>query len=320
MIPSIVQLQTEVDNNFRPTYKLESYLGHGNNSYIYRGIKDNNKIFLVKFIPKDANYQKNIMEVGFIKALSLFNDSNNHINTCRDFSLGDKYIIVIMDVFRGQNISQFSEHIKSLGDNDYKNMVKQIIKYSLKSLAYIHKRGVAHQNITLNNIVLSCPDGKSIKYLKFVDFGSSCGYYFDVNDKKYNNKVCKILVDRPSNLPPEYYKKKELISHIQKLMKSNDPKNIELYMAKKDDIWVLGTIFWSLVNRTLVGQNPFVNHFPESNKINKVNYRTFRGNNDMKKIHQFIVDNILIPIQKRKNADDILDKFMILEKYGWEYL
>ena len=145
--------------------------------------------------------------------------------------MGDKYIIVIMDVFRGQNMNQFSNHIKNLHEYEYLDIIKQIIKQSLMSLSYIHKRGVAHQNLSLSNLVLSCPDGKNIKYLKLVDFGSSCGYYFDVHNKKFMNKKCKYIVDRIDNLPPEYYRKEELITQIQKLMKANDSKNVELYMA-----------------------------------------------------------------------------------------
>jgi serine/threonine protein kinase len=319
-IPSIIQLQTELDNSFKPQYKLESYLGHGKNSYIYRGITNSNHMYLIKFIPKDKYYQRNIVEVGFIKALSLFNDSKNYINTCRDFSMGDKYIIVIMDVFRGQNMNQFSNHIKNLHEYEYLDIIKQIIKQSLMSLSYIHKRGVAHQNLSLSNLVLSCPDGKNIKYLKLVDFGSSCGYYFDVHNKKFMNKKCKYIVDRIDNLPPEYYRKEELITQIQKLMKANDSKNVELYMAKKDDLWVLGTIFWSLVNRPNIGNNPFTNHFPESNKLNRANYREFHGSAKLKKMHEFIIDNILVPVHTRKSANEILGKFLILEKYGWEFL
>lgn len=319
-IPSIIQLQTELDNSFRPQYKLESYLGHGKNSYIYRGITDKNHIYLIKFIPRDKHYHKNMMEVGFIKALSLFTDSKNYINTCHDFSMGDKYIIVIMNVFRGQNMNQFSDYIKNLQEYEYLDMVKQIVKRSLMSLSYIHKRGVAHQNLSLNNLVVSCPDGKNIKYLKLVDFGSSCGYYFDMQNRKFMNKKCKYIVNRINNLPPEYHKKEELIAQIQKLMKANDSKNVELYMAKKDDLWVLGTMLWSLINRPSIGNNPFSNHFPESNKLNKVNYRNFQGSPKLKKIHEFVIDNILVPVHSRKSANEILGKFLILEKYGWEFL
>jgi len=28
---------------------------------------------------------------------------------------------------------------------------------------------------------------------------------------------------------------------------------------------------------------------------------------------------MLVPINERKSINDVLDKFMLLEKYGWEY-
>lgn len=312
-LPNIVQLQTEIDNNL-PNYKLESFLGKGNNSYIYRGTTSNNHIYLIKFIPKTNDYKKEIIEIGFMKALSLFRNSQNYINTCHDFSLGQKYIIVIMNVFYGQDIGNFCHKIKDLYEDDYIGIIKQIIKHSLKSLSYIHKRGIAHQNLNLYSIVISCPDNKNIKYLKFVDFGNSCGNYLNINSKKFETHKCNQIMRRMNKLPPEYHKKDELVKQIQKIIKTNNKDNIELYMAKKDDIWVLGTMFWLLVNRKSVGENPFSVAFPEN-----YDYHEFRGHSKLEKLHHFIVNNILVDVQKRKNANEILNKFMLLEKYGWEY-
>jgi serine/threonine protein kinase len=317
-IPSILHLQTEVNNNFSPAYKLESYLGKGSNSYIYRGVNNKKQIYLIKFIPKKNDYDKQLLEVGFLKALSLFKNSQNYINTCHDFSLGQKYIIVVMNVFRGQDLIQFSKKIKNLGEMDYYDIVKQIIKHSLEALSYIHKRGVAHQNINLFNLVVSCPDTKNIKYLKLVDFGDSCGYYYDINSNKYLNQKCMYIVKRMNKLPPEYHKKEELVNNIHKILKNNK-NNVELYMAKKDDLWVLGTILWTLVNRKGMGHNPFSEPFPESIQMNNDNFIKFYGTEKLKNIHKFIVDNILVPVQDRKSANDLLNKFLLLEKYGWEY-
>jgi len=317
-IPNIVQLQTEINNNFSPAYKLESYLGKGSNSYIYKGINKENKIYLIKFIHKNDNYDKDLLDIGFLKALSLFKNSENYINTCHDFSLGQNYIMVIMNVFRGQDLKQFSNKIKDLPELEYSDMVTQLIKYGLSALSYIHKRGVAHQNINLSSMVISCPDNKNIKYLKLVNFSDSCGHYYDINKNKYLNKKCIYIVNRMNKLPPEYHKKEELVNNIHKILK-NSKDNVELYMAKKDDLWVLGTILWTLVNRKSVGHNPFAEPFPESTKMNNNSFIKFNGTKGLEKIHNFIVNNILVPVQDRKSANDLLNKFLLLEKYGWEY-
>lgn len=316
-MPNIIQLQTEIDNSFTSTYKLESYLGKGKNSHIYRGITQKHEIYLVKFIPRTNNYQKDIIEIGFMKALSLFRDSQKYINICHDFSLGDKYIIVIMNVFYGQDVGNFCNKIKDLSNKEYYHMIKQIMKYSLQSLSYIHKRGIAHQNLNLFSIIISCPNNKDIKYIKFVDFSNSCGNYFDTNSKKFINHKCNHIVNRMSKLPPEYNNKNELVNQIHKILKTKTKDSIELYMAKKDDIWVLGTMFWLLINRTSIGHNPFVDPFPE--KYGQ-DYKQFRGDVKLKKLHNFVIQYMLTSVHNRKNSIDILDKFMLLEKYGWEYL
>lgn len=317
-LPNIIQLQNEVDNSLKSKYKLESYLGQGNNSYIYRGVTSNNNIYLIKFIKKSNDYENDIIEIGFMRALSLFRNSSEYINTCHDFGLGNNYIIVVMNVFKGQDLGNFCDKIKDYSDAKYFDVIKQVMKHSLKALSYIHKRGVAHQNINMYSIVLSCPDYENIQYLKMVDFGRSCGYYYDVKSNKYICKKCQDVVERMNKLPPEFHKKDELVSQIQKMMKSNTKDTIELYMAKKDDIWVLGTILWVLINRSGY-ENPFVKSFPD--KVNKygVDYRNFQGSGELKKLHEFVINNILVPIQNRKSAKDILNKMMLFEKYGWEY-
>jgi serine/threonine protein kinase len=322
-IPSIVQLQNEVNNSFKSNYKLESFLGKGDDSYIYRCIH-NNKIYLIKFIPKKQDYQNVLIETGFMKALSLFPTSYRYINTCHDFCLSSNYIIVIMNVFRGKDIILFSENIRSYPELEYADIVKQILRHSLKSLSYIHKRGVAHQNISPQNIVISCPDNKNITYLKFVNFGQSCGYYYSASNNKYLSKKCQFIVNRINKFPPEYYQKEKMVGEIKTLMKTNNPDSVELYMAKKDDIWVLGTLLWCMINRSQIGQNPLTITFPETKNMLKIfttenNYNYFQGMSALKKIHQFVVNNMLVPIQNRKSANELLNKFMIMEKYGWEY-
>jgi serine/threonine protein kinase len=326
-IPDIVQLQNEINDGFKNNdvnkkYILNSYLGKGSNSYVYSGSTPQNKIYVVKFIPRKENYNDIILEIGFLRALSLFPTSSKYINTCHDFSISQNFIIVVMNVFRGQNIGQFSNILKNLPEMDYMDMIKQIMKHSLKALSYVHKRGIAHQNIAPNNIVISCPDGKNIKYLKLVDFIQSCGYYYDDNTKNYLNKKCNYIVSRHSKFPPEYYQKEKLVNEIKQLMKQTNKDTIELYMAKKDDIWVLGTLLWCLVNRRQLGENPLSYQFPEKYQMNQLqpDYRQFRGTSELQKLHQFIIKYMLVPVHNRQSANDILNKFIMLEKYGWEYL
>lgn len=323
-IPSIVHLQTELNNSFKKPCHLDSYLGQGDNSYIYRGINPEKKVYLIKFVKKDKNLNKNLMEIGFIRAISLFPDSSKYLNPCHDFTISPNYLIVIMDVFRGRDMATFGPILANLNEYDYTEMVKQIIKFSLESIAYIHKRGVSHQNITPHSIVISCPDNKNIKRLKFVDFGNSCGYYLDPYNKRYLTQKCDYIVKRDTAFPPEYYQKDKLVTEISNLMKNNRRDTIEIYMAKKDDIWVLGTFFWCLANREEVGHNPFHKKFPETKDpvslFNQNDYRYFRGNQSLKKIHQYIINNILVPVHERKSANELLNKFLLLEKYGWEYV
>ena len=67
-IPDIVQLQNEINDGFKNNvvnkkYILNSYLVKGSNSYVYSGSTPQNKIYVVKFIPRKENYNDIILHV-----------------------------------------------------------------------------------------------------------------------------------------------------------------------------------------------------------------------------------------------------------------
>lgn len=95
----------------------------------------------------------------------------------------------------------------------------------------------------------------------------------------------------------------QLLATIKGIIKV-DAESVELYMSKKNDIEKLGEILWSLVNRSVYS--------------GKENCHNFKGQHKtMHRLHIFIVENLLK--DNPRNANEILNKFILLDKYGWEY-
>ena len=70
-------------------------------------------------------------------------------------------------------------------------------------------------------------------------------------------------------------------------------------------------IFWRMVNSTKS------KHYQLGNKISKKTLKSFKGYSELYEQHNFIVKYMLNVPSKRLNANQLLEKFMFKEKYGW---
>lgn len=286
---TIHKVQSEVDTLFnskksRPNYQVDKDLGNN----VYSAINDG-KPYIIKVIPIDQKNELSIVELGFIRALSVFPHSNSYINTCHDMAIGQSHIYTIYEILIGVTLSEFITKIHK--SPEYISFVIQIIKHTLKSLAYTHKRGISHRDICPDNIIISLKPSGIIDTVRLINFEKSCGHFMNVANNKFQTKKCNV-----KNIG-------ELLSIIKDIIKV-DMDSAELYISKKDDIVKLGEILWSLVNRSV---------YPGKDKVTE-----FKGQHKtMHKLHIFIVENLLK--DNPRNANEILNKFILLDKYGWEY-
>lgn len=278
------KVQSEIDSLFNTkNFVINKDLGNNIYSAINHG-----KPYIIKVISKDSSNNNSIIELGFIKALSLFPNSRSYINTCHDMAIGPKNIYTIYDILLGVNLGEFISHIHQ--SPEYINLVIQLIKHTLKSIAYTHKRGIAHRDICPDNIIVSFKNNK-IETVRLINFEKSCGYFLNIANNKFETKKCNI-----NNV-------NQLLTTIKDIIKI-DADSAELYLSKKNDIEKLGEILWSLVNRSIYPGKAMCNVFKGHHKT-------------MHKLHVFIVENLLK--DNPTNANEILNKFVLLDKYGWEY-
>nr|QBK92342.1 MAG: putative serine/threonine protein kinase [Pithovirus LCPAC304] len=129
--------------------------------------------------------------------------------------------------------------------------VQLVIEYMtmlLEGLAYIHSKGIAHNDIKPANILLK--EEPEFIFPKYVDFGLSCT---DETQAKHLAKMfrCGAQGD-PLYISPDY------------MSVLSDPTKITLKLAQKDDIWALGVIFRFMVSSKEVYPFKLVNEYVNS--------------------------------------------------------
>ena len=212
----------------------------------------------------------------------------------------------------------------------------------LLAINYIHSKGVSHRNLNPDTIYVDYQDGL-IENIKITDFGISCGKYISVkNDfnmdilqsinqigKKTQKNKSKNIYNKMCNAidleidPPEKLSIPKLIQKIKGLSKNQTKESIHLYLAKKTDIWSLGMLYWKLINKENLNDNSLNLQFPKNYKTNH-SWKTYKGYKEgsrfIQKIFNLVIEMMLSEIPERGKSDEILDKFIITNKYFEEQI
>ena len=191
----------EIDGSTPLKYKIIKYLGKGVRGNLYLAVDSKGRRVICKEIQLDNEQSNNAIqtqqlefELNILKYLSNNTVAREHVNPCLDYKIYKNHVYTIFPVFRGYSIGHFHGYMKKLITQDAQQDAQQdtkqdsyykiaffLIKSLLHALAKIHDAGIAHQNITLNSILVSTfikPDEISIK---FTDFGLGCGCPKDSN-------------------------------------------------------------------------------------------------------------------------------------------
>lgn len=118
------------------------------------------------------------------------------------------HIYFIMELIEHGNLLEVMERISSNGwrfnDKDAANMIKQI----LLALNYMHKQGVIHRDLKLENVMVDVEiseDGNAELVCKLTDFGFAC--VLD-NDRKASQKLGTVVYMAPEIFMDEKYDEK----------------------------------------------------------------------------------------------------------------
>lgn len=139
-------------------------------------------------------------------------DHKNIVKYIENFETEDSFHIVI-EFIQGPTLFQFlkNQPFTRLGKNEVKNIFYQVIE----GVEYLHKLGVAHGDLKLDN-VLVCEQG-----VKIVDFGFSCSF----------DEVRTVFCGTGNYLSPE-------ITLFQS------------YLPGPADVWALGVMLYTLSTGT----------------------------------------------------------------------
>jgi len=149
--------------------------------------------------------------------------------------------------------------------------VKKIFKQILRGVAYCHRKGVAHRDIKLDNVLI----GRG-EMAKLIDFGFS-------TKMKLGKKV-RMFCGTPSYMAPEI---------LTKLPYSGQPS----------DIWALGVLLFVL----LTGYFPFTGHNDEE-LFSRISTNNFTFPKSLKLSEREIINKMLVlNPDKRLTAQEILE-------------
>ena len=126
----------------------------------------------------------------------------------------NNYYYLVTEAIRGKEIKNKSNETNNNNNNNNNDKRLEFVKQIVKGLQCIHESGVAHNDISLSNIMYDA--GKDMYF--FIDFGLSCS------------------ADCDGVYPgSDYYKGPEFTNN-------NYTKSITLDKLQKNDLWALGLV------------------------------------------------------------------------------
>ena len=204
-------------STIQQTQLLTCHIGRGSTSRVYKSIEQTTKqLYAIKVLNTQS---KNMKEINIHKHI------NKHPNivTLSNYVISDRFTFLIMELCSHGSLNKFHGRDQRIPETIAKTYFRQIIS----ALQYMHKKGVYHRDIKMQNVLLSHDNT-----VKLSDFGMSISK---------DNEIRK----RPQSIgsTPNY----------------NSPENLGL--CPKDsfihgeyvDRWALGVLLY----RMLVGQCPF---------------------------------------------------------------
>lgn len=152
----------KIENDQNQIYEIDRKLQENKLSAVFL-LTDSN--YVMKCIPKDI-FMKCQQEVSLMRDLD-----HPNIMKIHDFILKERYAAIIMP----RAISDLLEYIQPRSSYINEHYICVIIKSALEALSYLHKNGVWHRDIKLENILVMKETEKG-PIINISDFGLSCRF------------------------------------------------------------------------------------------------------------------------------------------------
>lgn len=272
-------------------YELIKGIGKGAYGRVYKVIrKSDQRLIALKVIDVDKNNQEMInetqKEVEYLKRIS-FPECNPFI-ICYYDSYYDKKngkFLIEMEYIEGRDMKTFIKELKG------KRYSKAQINYYLlliakdlaKGLKYIHDKGIIHNDIKLENIMIDETNTPRI-----IDFGLAC--FSQPN--KYIGPNCDTKGGTPFYAAPEFLS-------VRKRFPASD-------------MWALGIVLFMAAK----GYNPFETEKDSLQGFyNKVRSMKVPAANTSNEQLNTLIDNLLVrDYETRWNADQVLNHLHQIDK------
>ena len=251
------------------------------------------KVYATKIISRkneDSNFRKYFNnEMNILKEL-------DHINIIHlvELRFDKNYYYIITDYYNGGTLTNcLKKYMQIYGSPFSEEIVQYLMRQIVEAIKYLHKKGIIHRDIKLDNILVNFEnkeDKENLNMLKcqikLIDFGFAT--YLNDSNLAYS------VLGSPTNMDPIILNKYNL------LLKYNiNDKSIGY--NEKVDIYSLGTVCYEMI----IGQKIFNGKNREElvKKVEKGNYHlpTYLS----KEIVSFLIGMLKYDEEKRLNADEL---------------
>ena len=225
-------------------YNFIEQLGKGTMGKVYLTLKEDTKqLFATKIMDRKKVQRPQVMkyfsnEIKILKTL-------HHKNIVRfhDLKQTDSHYYIIMDYCNGGSLLNCLKKYKKKYHHPFsEKIVQYLMKQIVSGLKYIHRHGIIHRDIKLDNILVKFYNDEDrhnlnmLKtHIKISDFGISI--------QPGDNHLAFTAIGSPANMDPFI---------LKKLSERNDLANSEGY-DQSADIWSLGSVCYEM----LIGKRVF---------------------------------------------------------------
>ena len=165
-------------SSFNKSLVLKKYLGTSCGGDIFlikntnKNTNTNNKKIICKKLPISSSITKPYIQKYYKIMENLYNNSSarQYINPILDYKIKNNDIYILFPFYSGYNLQQLKKKMLKIDNENYKIIMKHLVKKMLEGLSILHKQGIYHQKINPNCIIINTDNKKLKVRIKLYDY------------------------------------------------------------------------------------------------------------------------------------------------------
>jgi len=165
-----------VISSFNKSLLVKKYLGSSCGGDIFliknsNSTNNYNKKLICKKIPLSSSITKPYIQKYYKITEKLYNNSSvrHYINPILDYKIKNNDIYILFPYYSGYNLQQLKKKMLKMDNENYKIIMKHLVKKMLEGLSILHKQGIYHQKINPGCIIINTDNKKLEVRIKFYD-------------------------------------------------------------------------------------------------------------------------------------------------------